>query len=419
MSRAAKVFFLSFLFISICVQCFAYDQLYVWQRNWDKHVDEAVSSIHATARYFIVLCGDMKFEGEKPVITPVNIKWEYLFQTESSATLAFRINAKASKFFATTAVNTLADSIGNAISKMIKITPPEGCGIIGIQIDYDCPTSKLSDYVKFIKLIKKRFKDLEISITALPTWLDSADFPALAASCDYYVLQVHSFKVPDTLEEALKPFSPEIVFFWVKKASNIGYPFYVSLPTYGYEVSFNEKGKFLGLRAETPPIKYKQGTKHAIVVTDPWKVLSFLDEIDKKEPKHFLGFCWFRLPLTTDEFNWSIDTLRQIMLRQTPRASIKSEIDSPQPGLFEIYVTNDGYANVFKDIRFKVTWSKDIQVIHDVISGYKEENLPGENGVTIIVMPPKAGNRQLVAWFRSGREDINLLKIGEVEGYEK
>jgi hypothetical protein len=82
-------------------------------------------------------------------------------------------------------------------------------------------------------------------------------------------------------------------------------------------------------------------------------------------------------------------------------------------------VTNDGYTNVFKDIRFKITWPKDIQVIHDVISGYREENLPKENGIMIIGMPPKAGNRQLVAWFRSGREDINLFKVGEVEGYEK
>ena len=141
--------------------------------------------------------------------------------------------------------------------------------------------------------------------------------------------------------------------------------------------------------------------------------------MDKKKPKHLLGFCWFRLPLITDEFNWSIDTLRQIMDRQAPRVSIKSEMDSPQPGLFEIYVTNYGYTNIFKDIHFKVTWPKDAQIIHDVISGYKEEGLSGENGVMITGMPPKVGNKQLVAWFRSGRSDINLLKVGEVEGYEK
>ena len=76
MNRATKVFFLSLLFINVCGQCLAYDQLYIWQRNWNKHIEEAVASVMDTARYFIVLCGDMKFEGDKPVITPVNIKWE-------------------------------------------------------------------------------------------------------------------------------------------------------------------------------------------------------------------------------------------------------------------------------------------------------------------------------------------------------
>ena len=418
MKKLRGIFLVSIILIGMCAQCFAYDQaVYVWQRSWDRHVKDAIASIKGTAGYFTVLCGDMKFEGEKPVITPVNIKWEYLFQTESSATLAFRINTKASKFFGTTAVNELADSIGTAISKTINSAPANK--VVGIQIDYDCPTSKLSDYVKLIKLIKKRFNDLEISITALPTWLDSADFPALAASCDYYVLQVHSFKVPDTLDEALRPFSGDAVSSWVKKASRIGYPFYLSLPTYGYEVSFNENGKFLGLRAETPPISYKPGTKHALVMTDPKRILSFLNEIESKKPEHLLGVIWFRLPLKTDEFNWSMETLKMIIARQSPGASIKSEMVSPDPGLYEVYVINDGQTNIFKDVNFTVIWNKDAKVMNDVISGYREEGLQEGSGIKIIGMPPKTGNKQLVAWFRTGRENVNPLKVGEVEGYEK
>ena len=418
MSKLIKLLFVGIFLASICADCFAYDQVvYIWQRNWNSNIKEAVSSIQGMTGYFTVLCGDLKFKEGKPVLNSVNIKWDYLNQTKTNVTIAFRINAQASKYFATDAINSLADSVSDLISKTIRPAPKNI--IIGIQIDYDCPTSKLADYAKFIKLIKDKFRGFQISFTALPAWLDSSDFPALAVSSDYYVLQVHSFKIPGTLEEALKPFSGVSVSSWIEKASLIGYPFYVSLPTYGYEVSFNENGKFLGLRAETPPINYRPGTKHAIVMTDPMKILAFMDEIYKKKPEHLLGFCWFRLPLKTDEFNWSIDTLKMIMTRKSPKASLESETVSPNPGLYEIYVTNNGQTNLFKDIHFNVMWNKNVQIVHDVISGYKEEELSEGNGTMITGMPPKSGDKRLVAWFRTGRVDINPLKVGEVEGYEK
>jgi len=414
----ARVFFLSLFFISISVHCFAYEQVvYVWQRNWNSNVGDAVISISNSTGYFTVLCGDLRFKEEKPFINSINIKWDYLTQTETSTTVAFRISTQASKFLATSAIESLANSVGDSISKTIKSAPKNE--IVGIQIDYDCPTSKLVDYVKLIKLLKRRFQHFQISFTALPSWLDSKDFPALAATSDYYVLQVHSFKTPATLEEALRPFSGEAVSSWIKKASLIGHPFYVSLPTYGYEVSFNESGKFLGLRAETQRITYKPGTKHALVMTDYKRIMAFLTEIEKQKPKHLMGFCWFRLPLKTDEFNWSIETLEMIIEHKIPQVSLKSEVISPKPGLYEVYLVNDGQVNIFKDIQFKLTWNKDITFIYDVLAGYREEGLGGEGGIKITGIPPKTGNKILVAWFRTERKDINPLRIGEVEGYEK
>jgi len=415
---AVKVSFLSLFFISIYAHCFAYEQVvYVWQRNWNSNVGDAVTSISNTTGYFTVLCGDLRFKEEKPFINSININWDYLTQTETSTTVAFRISTQASKFLATSAIESLANSVGDSISKTIKSAPKNE--IVGIQIDYDCPTSKLADYVKLINLLKVRFQHLQISFTALPAWLDSPDFPALTATSDYYVLQVHSFKTPATLEEALKPFSGKAVSSWIKKASLIGRPFYVSLPTYGYEVSFNEKGKFLGLRAETQPITYRPGIKHALVMTDYKKIQAFLSEIEKQKPKHLMGFCWFRLPLRTDEFNWSIETLEMIIEHKIPQVSLKSEVISPKPGLYEVYLVNDGQVNIFKDVQFKLTWDKDATFIHDVLSGYREEGLGNEKGIKITGIPPKTGNKILVAWFRSERKDINFLIIGEVEGYEK
>lgn len=397
---------------------FAYDNnVYIWQRNWDSHIEDAIAAIQNTTGDFTVLCGDLKFTADNPTVTSVRINWGYLSRPENRVTVAFRVNTRASKYFSTDKIYSLVDSVSGAISKTINSVPQDK--IAGIQIDYDCPTSKLADYAKFMTLLKKEFKGLEISFTALPAWLDSRDFPALAKTADYYVLQVHSFKVPDSLEEALRPFSGDMVSSWVRKASDIGHPFYVSLPTYGYEVSFDETGKFIGLRAETTPVNYKPGTKRAIVMTDPQKILAFVKEIDEEKPGYLKGFFWFRLPLETDEFNWSIKELDLVMKRQAPQGKVSNEIVSTSPGLYEIYVTNTGQTNLFKEIDFTVTWNQDEQIVHDVISGYKGESLKDGHGVKIVGMPPKAGDRKLVAWFRAGRADINPLSVSEVRGYAK
>src|SRR5204863_1921441 len=41
-----------------------------------------------------------------------------------------------------------------------------------LQIDFDCPESKLAGYRQWIVAIKKRVAPVPVSITSLPSWLD-------------------------------------------------------------------------------------------------------------------------------------------------------------------------------------------------------------------------------------------------------
>ena len=60
-----------------------------------------------------------------------------------------------------------------------------------LQIDLDAPESKLDYYAALIGILRKKLPGVELSATVLPCHLRRREFDALAAACDYYVLQVH------------------------------------------------------------------------------------------------------------------------------------------------------------------------------------------------------------------------------------
>jgi len=405
-----------FPFISLS---YAYDDvIYIWQRNWDGYLEDAISVIQQTTGYFTVLCGDLKFEGERPTVSLIDIKWPYLTQTETSATLAFRINAQASKFFATDAIYSIADSIKDAIGKIIKSSPKDE--IVGVQFDYDCPTSKLKDYARFVKIMKERLQpfkeklsELNISITALPTWLQSNDFKELIQNTDYYVLQLHSFELPKDADQAKKIFPADKAQSYAEEASNLKHPYYISLPTYGYEVAFTKNGDFIGLRAENMPVAWSQDVEHNVVMTNPKDILTFTQEVEKAKPKNLLGFYWFRIPLKSDEFNWDIKTLECVISGKKPSVKLNLELVKSKDGLCEVYLVNSGEQNLFSEVSFNINWVEDNQPLYDLMGKFHEIKI--EKGIKISGPAPYVGQKILVGWFRSFNKtkDINL-KISEV-----
>jgi len=392
---------------------YAYENnIYIWQRSWDRYLDYSLSIIQEETCHFTVLCGDLKFKEDKPVISLVDIKWPYFTQTETIVTLAFRINSQASKYFSTDKINLIADSIKDAVIKVVNSAPQNQ--IAGIQFDYDCPTSKLKDYSRFIKIMKEKLPEFNISITALPTWLENNDFRELIQASDYYILQLHSFELPKNAEQARKIFPNDKAQFYVKRASNLKHPYYVSLPTYGYEVAFTKGGDFIGLRAENMPVLWSQDIKRNVVVTKPKDIFAFIQEIKKNKPNNLLGFYWFRIPLKSDEFNWDMKTLKCILSGKKPSIKLGIDLVSSKDGLYEVYLINSGEQNVFKDVSFDINWSKDDLPLYDLMGRFQE--IKTENGIKISGPAPYVGQKILVCWFRSFDTTKNInFKIGEVD----
>ncbi len=419
MARILRIIlFVSIILAPISIS-YAFDNvIYIWQRNWDTYLEDAISAIQQKTGYFTVLCGDLKFAGERSTVSLVDIKWPYLAPTETSVTLAFRITVQASKFFATDAIYSIADSIKFAIGKIIKSAPQNE--IVGVQFDYDCPTSKLKDYARFIKIMQERlhpFKEklskLDVSITALPTWLQSNDFKELIQNTEYYVLQLHSFELPKDAAQASKIFPADNALSYMEEASNLKHPYYLSLPTYGYEVAFTKDGNFIGLRAENMPVSWNQNVEHNVVMTNPKEILTFIHGIEKTKPKYLLGFYWFRIPLKSDEFNWDIKTLECVLSGKKPSVKLKLDLVNSKDGLYEVYLVNSGEQNIFKDVNFNIRWPEDEQPLYDLMGKFHEIKI--EKGVNIFGSAPCVGQKVLVGWFRSFNKtkDINL-KISEV-----
>ncbi|MET6945419.1 DUF3142 domain-containing protein [Klebsiella pneumoniae] len=118
------------------------------------------------------------------------------------------------------------------IKRLVTHWRKAGVNLTAIEIDYDAPTSRLSDYQRLLMAMRQGLpSDITLSITALPTWLTSPGLRPLLKAVDSSVLQLHSVQSPgdrlvrpDTgpaLEQAIcayrsSPFLPRAPGLWFR-----------------------------------------------------------------------------------------------------------------------------------------------------------------------------------------------------------
>jgi hypothetical protein len=387
----------------------AYDDvIYIWQRSWDKYISDSIEAVSDESESFAVLCGDLRFQDNAPSISTIDIEWTYL--QGKQITLVFRINTEAAKLLGKDNINNTVDAVSKNIKKVID--EAAGNQIIGVQFDYDCPTSKLNTYKDFIKLFRKRLPDAKISITSLPTWLNSRKFDDLIKETDCYVLQLHSFELPKTTEQLKEIFPNGRAKAYVKKASSFNHPYYISLPTYGYEAAFGGDGEFIGLRAEGAGFLWGADIRHEVKMASVEEIIDFLNYIKDDKPDFLKGICWFRLPIEPDVFNWNIKTLLAVMQLKKPEKSLEVELSENNNGLIEIYLANTGEENFWKDVSFDIIWSGRQRPLYDVLGEYKGSLIYENKTIRFSGPAPKAGEKVLVSWLRTDKDSV--VKPGEV-----
>ncbi|MCX4220454.1 DUF3142 domain-containing protein [Pseudomonas sp. MCal1] len=181
----------------------------------------------------------------------------------------------------------------------------QGLNLSGVEIDHDAGSARLPAYIEFLTHLRGALPaSLPLSITALPAWLDSPQLPALLATVDSSVLQVHAVSDP-----RLGLFDPEQAQHWAKAWARVtDKPFYLALPAYGVALLADANGTPV-VESEVP---LERGGQRRELLADPQQLGRLAKAFREDRPAHLAGLIWFRLPLANDRRAWSLSTLRAV-----------------------------------------------------------------------------------------------------------
>jgi len=241
-----------------------------------------------------------------------------------------------------------------------------GVPLAGVEIDYDCATSKLAAYRGFLTALKNRLEPgTPLSITALPTWLNSPDLDALLKVPDESVLQVHA-----VLNPTQGLFDAKRAHAWISAfAGRTQRPWRIALPTYGSRVSWDDDGNIIAIESERPTLT--TASRASELVAAPAAMAAFAEQIRKDRPAGVAGLVWFRLPTALDERAWSLATWHAVLMRQALQAELKVFAQrATTAGTLDLVLSNTGNADT--TLPFTIRWDGVCRAA-DGINGYTLE----------------------------------------------
>lgn len=269
-------------------------QLYIWQRQWTPAHEAALRDSHADFSTLRVLALQAFPQAGW---SRARIDTALLKRDARPLIAVIRLDGqlKALDPQAVTAqiLQVLADWQG------------QGLNLSGVEIDHDAGSARLPAYIEFLTHLRGALPaSLPLSITALPAWLDSPQLPALLATVDSSVLQVHAVSDP---RHGL--FDPEQAQRWAKAWARVtNKPFYLALPAYGVALLANTDGAPV-VESEVP---LERGGQRRELLADPQQLGRLAKALREDRPAHLAGLIWFRLPLANDRRAWSLSTLRAV-----------------------------------------------------------------------------------------------------------
>ncbi|MCP4640238.1 MAG: DUF3142 domain-containing protein, partial [bacterium] len=204
---------------------------YIWQRRWSDNVRAGLTDAAPAMDRLMVLAGEVTVRDGAFRTTRIRPDWTALAATDRPVTGVVRADVSLATHMAEHGVKDAAEYLNEQVDVIRSEADSAGLVLAGIQLDYDCPTSKLATYTDLLTAWSRHTRDVERSITTLPDWTRSDTFPALVRDLDYFVLQVHSFERPAADDEDYVLCRTDRVPAWTAAAEAAHVPFYVALPT--------------------------------------------------------------------------------------------------------------------------------------------------------------------------------------------
>ena len=305
---------------------------YIWHRSWNAALKSAIESNKDLVSGWRVLAAQARPDGR---LVATAVDKAVLQGSQLPVVLVVRIDGQLRNFGS---AHLQAD-----ILTLYRLWAADSFHVAGIEIDYDCATSRLPEYSRFLAELRSNLDaKARLSVTALPAWLTSPALPDLLRHLDDSVLQVHSVEHPGSGSL----FDPRKARQWIDRYAEISpRGFRVALPTYGSRVGFDDYGNLSFVESETSLGRGSATSRE--LTAPPQAVKELLDYMKRSAPKNLLGYAWFRLPTEADQRAWSAATWRALVLGQplTPQPRIEARA-TQDPRLFDLVLINPGPTDV-------------------------------------------------------------------------
>jgi hypothetical protein len=378
---------------------------------------QAAVAEHGTAfRSSVILKAEVTWQGEKPQLAQVPIDYQALTKIKRPIGLALRIGPYSGSFAAAAAPAIYLADLSEKIVASAKIA---GLDPSELQLDFDCPASKLSGYREWVEVITRRIHPTRVVITALPAWLDQAEFRSLAQAAGSYVLQAHSLERPGSINSPFTLCDPIGARRSAQKAAALGVPFRVALPTYGYVLAFDASGAFIGLSAEGPQKQWPVDARLREVRSDPLEMAKLVQDWSVSPADSFQGVIWYRLPVETDTLNWRWPTLGAIVDARLPRKSVRVKAHRVEPGLTEISLVNDGELDISSRLAVQTRWHGARLIAGDGLRGFELADQTVSSARLQTTTQPwrlPAGDQLVIGWLRLSEDREVEVEVEEFEG---
>jgi hypothetical protein len=368
---------------------------YLWQRDWTPAVAAGFREAERRMDGVVVLGAEVTWTGGGARTARANIDWNVL--RGQPVALAVRVAPFPGPFAEYAGPYPAAAS---EVRRLLAEAAAHGVKPGEMQIDFDCGSRELSGYALWVRALRRIVAPLPLVITALPAWLDQADFPALAREADEYVLQVHS--VPTLAESGHAVLcDPALARKWVSMASRLGIPFSVSLPAYWCVAGYDSGGKLLGVAMDSVQPAWPPGTSALEFGANADDIAGLVAEWRQSRPAAMRGLLWYRVPVPTDLRNWRWPTLAAVMAGRNPQHRLDVICDGANP--LDISIVNRGEAEEYAGCAVTLTWSGANVTASDALPGW---SLTVENGRALFSTIPgeqlrlSPGDSRSIGWLR-------------------
>jgi hypothetical protein len=373
-------------------------QAYVWQRDWNSNVVQAVDARGPRFDRLVVLAAEIRWRKGEPDVTRVALPWEALAKGGRPVGVAVRVGAYSGPFSTS---DDAANLLRDVVRDVRRETRSRGVEVAEIQIDFDCAERLLDGYRVWVEALGREVRPVPLVITTLPSWLKQPTFAPLVRATDGFVLQVHSLVRPSGPDDAVALCDPQLARRAVETASRVGVPFRVALPTYGYLLTFDANGRFVGASSEGPPASAPAGATYRTLTADPTSMADLVAAWVSDRPAGMVGILWYRMPVWGDQWNWRWDTLEAVMLGRVPRASVTARWVERGRGLYDLEVANEGSADRAGPFAVRVHPGNGSVQGCDAVRGFRVENHPdGELLFTNASCRLRSGDRAIIGWMR-------------------